>query len=155
MPIPPLNEHGLLPAGIHAASWRDIEAVFLTNTHRERLYWNARQFFERDAPSIAGDLGLYLGGSFFSDKEIPADIEATMRAPVTHEYASVLALGSEREHNRIKAEYGVDFYISVQLPGHNDFVCFFQYVGPKTAASKGLNERDRRGVIEVVQWKLG
>lgn len=47
----------------------------------------------------------------------------------------------------------MDFYVTLDLAGHNDFYNFFQYVGPKAARKKkGLHEKDRRGIIEVSPW---
>jgi hypothetical protein len=155
MPIPPLNEHGLLPAGIHAAGWGDIEAAFLTNVYREKLYRTAKSFFDNELPPSAAGLDLIVGGSFLSDKGAPDDIEATLYVPAQLEFQSVLGFGTEQAHNRIKQEYRVDFYITLLVPGCNDLGLFFQYVGPKTAAAKGLREKDLRGVIKVVSWKLG
>jgi len=38
VPIPSLDAHGLLPAGVHDYTLMEIEAVFAGNAHRRRLY---------------------------------------------------------------------------------------------------------------------
>lgn len=155
MPFPPLNEHGLLPAGIYEATWGEMEAVFLVNPHRERLYRDIRRFFDQELPPRAAELKLILGGSFFSDKSLPDDVEATLYTPVHPDFLDLLALGTRNEHDRIRASYRLDFYLTPLVIGYHDFGDFFQYVGPKTAAAKGLHEKDKRGVIQVKPWKLG
>jgi hypothetical protein len=65
------------------------------------------------------------------------------------------ALGTSNEHDRIMRDYGIDFYVSFLMEGYNDFGLFFQYVGAKTAAAKGLHEKDQRGITRIIQWTLG
>jgi len=64
-------------------------------------------------------------------------------------------LATSTAHIRIKQTYGVDFYVSWLGGTFNDFGLFFQYVGPKTALLKGLNERDTRGIVKVIEWQRG
>lgn len=157
MPLPPLDQRGLLPGGIHSGSLREIEDRFLFNQHRHDLYTQVRRFIDGELRTRASGLQLILGGSFFSDKEHPADIEATiyLPSPMVIAYTPLMSLSSQREHDRIELSYRADFYVSLMVAGCNDLGMFFQYVGPKTAHEKGLNEKDARGVIEVEAWELG
>lgn len=44
----------------------------------------------------------------------------------------------------------MDFYAFPDINGNPcDFREFFQYVGIKTALAKGLDEKDKRGIIKV------
>ena len=45
-------------------------------------------------------------------------------------------------------QYGVHFWVN--FPGEDNFVDFFRYVGNKTARFKGLDPRDRKGILRVV-----
>lgn len=95
---------------------------------------------------------LVLGGSFFSDKTNPADIEATVMLQDDHppalkgDFTTMFFQYHEVWHR----ENLVDFYPT--LPGQNNFASFFQYVGVKTASAKGLDPKDRRGVVGVTTW---
>jgi hypothetical protein len=161
MTLPFLDERGVLPAGVHEATWTEIEALFLFNVHRERLYARVRTFTDQVLLPVLGDcaLDLIAGGSFLSDKPAPADIEITVYLPVSAlahpSMPALLALGTQEAHGRLKAAYGADFYLTPRLHGHNDFGLLFQYVGPKTAADKGLHEKDHRGVVKVMRWQHG
>ncbi|MGY2209905.1 MULTISPECIES: DUF6932 family protein [Pseudomonas] len=157
MPIPALDARGLLPGGIHVGTLRDIEQRFLFNQHRSDLYYQVKTFFDGELRGKAFGLQLVLGGSFFSDKEHPADIEATvyLPSPMVIAHVQLMALNNSAENARIKNSFRADFYVSLMVAGCMNLGQFFQYVGPKTAHDKGLHEKDARGVIEVEAWELG
>lgn len=157
MSIPALDARGLLPGGVHAGTLREIEQRFLFNQHRSDLYYQVRGFLDGELRQKAFGLQLVLGGSFFSDKEHPADIEATvyLPSPMVVAHSELMALNDGRENLRIKNSFRADFYVSLMVVGCMNLGQFFQYVGPKTAHDKGLHEKDARGVIEVESWELG
>lgn len=157
MPIPALDARGLLPGGVHVGTLRDIEQGFLFNQYRSDLYHQVRIFLDGELKQKAFGLQLVLGGSFFSDKEHPADIEATvyLPSPMVIAHVELMALSSRSENSRIKSSFRADFYVSLMVAGCMNLGEFFQYVGPKTAHDKGLHEKDARGVIEVESWELG
>lgn len=151
--IPPLDERGLLPSGIHSGSWAEISSAFGHNLHRKGLIESAKVFSISTLCPLHPS-PLYLAGSTFSDKAIPSDIEATIKinpTDLTPDQA-LLAFRLQASHSIIKQETSVDFYVTLDVPGHNDFSVFFQYVGEKTAIAKGLGMKDKRGVVEVEQW---
>lgn len=155
MPIPNLDDRGLLPVGVHACRFREVEATFLYTPYRADLYARVKGFIDGPLRAAAPGLRLFLGGSFFSDKDRPADIEATVYLPLMPPTRFQDVMGLFAQHDHFKLQNFVDFYPSVQMPGHSDFVQFFQYVGPTTASSKGLDEKAGRGVVEVIEWELG
>lgn len=63
----------VLPAGIHNASVREVEARFATNPHRNALFVGFLAGFTilRDAGSSA----IFLDGSFVTDKPLPGDFD--------------------------------------------------------------------------------
>jgi hypothetical protein len=71
--IPPLSRAGLLPPGIHDATWAELEAMFGTNAHRKRLLLGLRSFLSdlRDA----GARTAYVDGSFVTAKADPGDFD--------------------------------------------------------------------------------
>lgn len=154
--IPPLDERGLLPPGQHVAHLEDIPRQFCTNVYRWRLWDDVlaglgvlcEQVHAQPCPPPV----LVLGGSFFSDKPQPQDIEATLvfDAATPGAVCWWWILQQTQLQPTLKGRCRLDFYPT--LPGHNDFVAFFQYVGPKTAEAKGLGDKDVRGVLQVLTW---
>lgn len=137
------------------ATWDEIRKAFCVSGHRRKLMKEFHRFIEAELRPAGSGLSLIIAGSFISDKVTPDDIESSILIPNAElPYRSdLIGIGSPAEHARIKAVYGMDFYVTLDLAGHNDFYNFFQYVGPKAARKKkGLNEKDRRGIIEVSPW---
>jgi hypothetical protein len=154
--IPPLDERGLLPPGQHHCRLADIPSRFCDTDYRETL-WTAFHtgFLPELHAAIRGDAetaAMVLGGSFFSDKPIPVDIEATLVFPdaTPGERCWHYFCLWKRRHMTWKKEYRIDFYPT--LPGGNDFARFFSYIGPKTAEAKGLHENDLRGTLVLETW---
>jgi hypothetical protein len=155
LPLPELDKRGFLPEGCHGATWDEIRKVFSVSGHRRNLMKEFHRFIEAELRPAGSGLSLIIAGSFISDKVTPDDIESSILIPNAElpSRADLIGIGSPAEHARIKATYGMDFYVTLDLAGHNDFYNFFQYVGPKAARKKkGLNEKDRRGIIEVSPW---
>lgn len=156
--IPPFDERGLLPPGVHTATWTDAAVFFDGDARRMGLIANARAFALGEVAPLFPLCPLYLAGSTFSDKPYPGDIEACITVPMDQLLINngfAFAHGLQSRHDDIKARYEVDFYVSFGMPGAPDFSVFFQYVGEKTAAMKHLAEKDKRGIIEVTQWTNG
>lgn len=148
--IPPFDARGLLPPGIHQATLADIAAL-ADNPRRAWLAGNLRRFIEAELTPWAAGLILDAGGSYFSDKPEPDDIEATLRVPIDRVASlaeRLAAVGDKEAYLRIKRDYRLDFYVTIEGLG-NDFSAFFQYVGPKTAAVKHLKPRDLRGIVRL------
>lgn len=72
--IPPFNERGNLPAGIHEASWSEIETRFGTTPWRRSLLLGLQDAIE--CLRSAGVRAVYLDGSFVTSKVAPADFDA-------------------------------------------------------------------------------
>lgn len=159
--IPPLDQRGLLPHGVHTSTLAEVEARFATNGVRELRLAELRRFIATELRPIGDGLELFAGGSYFSDKVDPGDIDCTIEIPAAYinDRLPLIALfndgRSRTDKGRIWHEYRVEIYPTLVFPGHNDFKDFFQYVGEKTAALKNLNAKDRRGIIKVESWTLG
>ncbi len=76
--LPPLTERGVLPPGIHEASWREFSARFGTNAARREQLFNMELLLQEMRKQKAGD-SAFVGGSFVSKKEIPGDFDMTWR----------------------------------------------------------------------------
>ena len=71
--IPPYDDNGNLPSGIHFASWSEIVCRFGFNKHRRRLL----RGLDRALRSLinAGCEVVYIDGSFVTAKEDPLDFD--------------------------------------------------------------------------------
>ena len=75
--IPPFDEHGYLPPGIHAATLDEIDARFgreseLRSVQMESLRWLV------DLARRAGVLRLVINGSFVTDAYEPNDVDCVL-----------------------------------------------------------------------------
>lgn len=147
MPIPQLDEHGLLPSGIYPCRLADAERRFSTDAHRAAL-WNNLLDVLRQLHHLDLAYPIYLAGGYFSDKASPEDIDLVhdlRQACGYNQYRGWRLFMHERE--RIHKNHNIDY--CVNLPGGNDFSSFFQYIGPKSAALTGLHEKHKRGVLRI------
>lgn len=72
--IPDFNRSGLLPPGIHPASWAELVDRFGDNPTRSKLLVGLRAALEN--LKNAGCRIAYIDGSFVTDKEYPNDFDA-------------------------------------------------------------------------------
>lgn len=72
--LPPFNDEGNLPLGIHNATWEELEERFGTNSHRETLLRGMKKALL--ALKAAGCQRVYIDGSFVTDKSDPHDYDA-------------------------------------------------------------------------------
>ena len=125
--IPPLNALGLLPPGIHDATWGELEAVFGYNADRQKLLAGLRRFLE-DLRN-AGATVAYVDGSFVTSKPVPGDFDGCWEA--TGVDASKLppeALDFSPGRPKQKAKYGGEMFVA-HWPGSRSgesFLKFFQ-----------------------------
>ena len=52
MPIPELDAHGLLPAGVHDCSLEEMTAKFAWNDHRERMVRSFARFLKMEINDV-------------------------------------------------------------------------------------------------------
>jgi hypothetical protein len=158
--IPAFDNRGLLPAGIHDASgWDEVLDRLGFNPRREILVTQIRLFVTHELGALGTGLELCIGGSFLTDKHNPGDIDCTIVVPVSEFARRIPLLQLAAQHGgkgRIWTQYEVEFYPTfTDTANANDFRDYFQYVGTKTGALKGLPSNDRRGIVKVAQWHLG
>lgn len=153
--IPPLDARGLLPPGQHeCTNLADLALHFATNSRRVALFQNLEKFLKTELSLVATGLHLYIGGSYLSDKPHPGDIDCTLSVPLKDiaAYADLVKLSADGGKKRIFTTYGVEFYLTIDALGMNDFRLFFSYAGEKTAHAKNIDAKDSRGIIKVIQW---
>ena len=74
MTIPPFDENGNLPLGIHYCTWDEFIARFETTPQRTRLLQGLKKAMEH--LQAAGCRTIYINGSFVTDKLDPNDFDA-------------------------------------------------------------------------------
>lgn len=72
--IPPFDDTGNLPPGIHWATWEELADRFSTNDHRQMLTGGLRKALK--ALKRASCKVVYVDGSFVSNKAMPHDYDA-------------------------------------------------------------------------------
>lgn len=78
MTIPPFEDSGNLPEGIHEATWDEVVDRYGTTDRRRELLDGLQQALE--SLRAAGCRRLYIDGSFVTAKDEPADFDACWEA---------------------------------------------------------------------------
>src|SRR5579871_4142680 len=113
MPIPDLDENGLLPAGIHDCTVQEMEERFgrvRVNSHRHELFAKLQAYIEE---LRASSLALYVvvDGSFATEKARPNDIDIIAVLKEEHDMSASLR---PFEYNllaprRVNKRFALDF----------------------------------------------
>lgn len=127
MTIPPFEDSGNLPEGIHEATWGEIVNRFGTNERRRELVDGLHRALE--SLRAAGCRRAYVDGSFVTAKEAPGDfdacweiagVDADLLDPVLLEFANARAKQKERFRGELfPAE-------AVAAPDGTRFLDYFQ-----------------------------
>lgn len=72
--LPPFDDAGLLPPGIHKAAWREVVVRFGTTRHRRKLLGGLKRALK--TLRAAGCRRVYIDGSFVTAKSKPGDFDA-------------------------------------------------------------------------------
>lgn len=151
MPIPELNHNGLLPRGVHDCTLEEIAGSFAENPHRVRLFRNLVACLEQEIrPAFVHPI--FVDGSFVTDKVEPEDVDIVLdlkRASDDQKWQGLMFM-SVQQH-RFLNEYNVHFWVNFDTPDSSDFTVYFQYIGNKTARTKGLDPRHLKGILRIVQ----
>lgn len=147
--IPDLDEHGLLPAGVHDCTLDDIAASYCWNNHRQGLFNNFKRFLAAEWHPTGIACPLYIDGSFTRSKPHPEDIDVVMDLSGLNDAADVLTgMGIWFRHQEIKNAYNLDVW-----PRHpsipRDLAAFFQYLGEKASAELRLPIKHPKGILRI------
>ena len=134
MPIPNLDAHGLLPAGVHDCTLMEIEAAFAGNAHRRRLYRDFASCF-KDELRARFVAPILVDGSFVTSAEAPNDVDVVLDV-----------MQASREKQRQCQKF---WYFQLNLPGQEDMAAFFQGLRALDAKVAGLDERHRKGILRI------
>ena len=140
--IPPFDDSGLLPPGVHWASWDEFIDRFGTSSWRLRLAAGIRSAIEN--LKEAGCLTVYINGSFVTAKEVPNDFDACWEeAGVDPTVLDLVLLTFDPGRVTQKAKYlGELFPASAIADGDGfSFLEFFQ-ADKETGGPKGVVAMD-------------
>ena len=141
--IPALNEHGLLPEGIHDCAFEEVEARFggyQASERRPQLWGKFTEFFHQARSSQLVE-ELVLDGSFVTARTDPNDIDLIVIVFATHDFGADLP---PYQYNllagrQVRRRFGFDIII-VKNGTDNlaQSVEFFSQVRQRPALKKGL-----------------
>lgn len=148
MPIPPLDNLGLLPKGIFDCSLTEIKDVFCNNKHRESLFDGLMHFLDVEWYPHGIDAPILIDGSFVRGKTSPDDIDLVLDVTGRSDADLVVALGLHFRREELKKLYSVDVWPRHQkMP--TDLGTFFQYIGDKAAAELRLEPKYPKGILRI------
>ncbi|MCP5060243.1 MAG: hypothetical protein GY937_26380 [bacterium] len=128
MVIPDFDENGLLPPGIHACSWREVEHRYGSNRHRRELLAGLKAALL--ALKRAGCGRVYVDGSFVTDKNVPEDFDGCWDPMgVDPNKLDPVLLNFDNQRAQQKAKYRGEMFVASEnaVPRHRKrFLDFFQ-----------------------------
>ena len=141
--LPPFNQHGLLPEGIHGCTLEEAEArfgTFQSSDRRPQLWAKFKQFFiQAKASRIIEEL--LLDGSFVTAKPDPNDIDLVVVMFASHDFGHDLLPDQYNllAEQRVRRAYGFDIVV-VKNESQNLAwaVEFFAQVRQRPALKKGF-----------------
>jgi hypothetical protein len=154
MPVPALTIHGLMPAGIYTCTLGDACAALCWNARRRQIWDGLARFLAKMAQRGLTS-PIYLDGSFVTDKERPGDVDLVLDlvGASADELREGLMLFAE--HDAIKQEFDVDFWLNLPGHGQSDFSAFFQYLRANEAGQRNVRVDVRKGILRIEQWLDG
>jgi hypothetical protein len=142
--IPPLQGNGLLPPGLHGATWKEFVDRFGTTPHRRRLLGGLKAALEE--LKRAGCEMAYVDGSFVTAKEVPGDFDGcwdVRNVDLTRLDPVLLTFDPGRTTQ--KAKYLGEFFpTSMTESGSNRTFLDFQQIDKDTGDAKGIVVLDPR-----------
>lgn len=136
--VPPFNDIGTLPPGIHLATWQEIADRFGGTTRRRRLL-DGLLLAVRSLHQ-AGCRRIYIDGSFVTSKAMPGDFDACWDIDgVEPTLLEPVLLTFDQGRKAQKAAYGGELF-PAQVPADEAgtvFLDFFQ-IDKRTGRQKGI-----------------
>lgn len=143
MPIPDLNDNGLLPEGVHDCSFAELVerfGQFQQSDCRRRLAKRLEEFF-REVGATGFAVSIIVDGSFVTEKAEPNDIDLVLVLRAGHNFSTTVR---PFEYNvlsrrRVRKSYGFDMLLAEEgQPEFSEFIEFFTQVRGDPDVRKGL-----------------
>jgi hypothetical protein len=132
LPIPNLNEQGLLPPGIYDCSLEEIGerfGTFQSTDRRSRLYERLQEYLTQVRSSNLA-LAVIVNGSFVTSKADPNDIDLILVLPSSHDVLS---------RQRVSRRYGFDVLVARDnTREYTEYTTDFQRVRGQPHLQKGM-----------------
>ena len=144
--VPEFDADGLLPQGVHWASWDELVHRFGNNSRRQRLVVGLKAALENLKSS--GCQTVYINGSFITSKELPNDYDGCWEeAGVDPEALDPVLLTFDPGRASQKAKYMGELFPASVIAGTDglSFLEFFQ-TDKDTGRTKGIVAIDLEGL---------
>src|SRR6267142_5454204 len=143
MPIPVLDQDGLLPAGVPDCTLSEIRSrfgSFQKSDRRPRLFARLETFV---AEAIAAGLirVLIVDGSFVTEIPSPNDIDLIVVVESQHDFSADISPKAYNilSKNSVRRRFGFDLLVARENSvEYNDWVEFFQQVRLEPGRRKGI-----------------
>ena len=143
MPIPDLNEQGLLPPGIYDCSLEEIGerfGIFQSTDRRPRLYEKLQEFLQQ-VRSIDLIVAVIVDGSFVTSKHAPGDIDMILVLSSNHDFSAELQPMAYNvlSRRRVSRRYGFDVLVAQEnTREYAEYTTDFQRVHGQSHLQKGM-----------------
>ena len=141
--IPPFNENGCLPDGLHDCTLQQAAERFgaFQNSARRPELWARFTEFMREATACQLMEAVLLDGSFVTTKPDPNDLDLVLVVAASHDFSADLppAQYNLLAQQRVRRRFGFD--IVVVKNGSGDLeqaIAFFQQVKQRPGIKKGI-----------------
>jgi hypothetical protein len=143
MPIPNLNEFGLLPEGVYDCAVVEAQRRFghFQETDRRPRLWAKLSEFLREVSRCGLVRSVLLDGSFVTAKPVPRDIDLILVVSGDHDFSAEL---SATEYNVVSKRsvfrrYGFDLLVAREdSEEYRRYLAFFQQVRLEPHLRKGI-----------------
>ncbi len=147
MPIPDLNEDGLLPEGIHEASLEEVRERFgrFQRTDRRPDLFSKLCLFLAEVRASGLVEAVIVDGSFVTAKDEPSDIDLILVLRSDHEDGAELRPFEYNALSKRRVRLRFRFDVLIAREGsdeHKNYIDLFQQV-------KGASDL-RKGVVRVI-----
>lgn len=143
MPIPALNQHGLLLSGVHECTVEEIGrrfGVFQGSDQRPQLFARLESFVREARASRLVEC-LLVNGSFVTGEPGPHDIDLVVVLPASHDLTTDLTPDQYRLVSRrwMRQHYGFDVIaVRAGTAEYDEARAFFQQVRLRPGLTKGI-----------------
>lgn len=143
MAIPPFNEHGWLPDGIHDCTLEEAAGQFgaFQSSDRRPELWARFVEFVREAKACGLVDAVLMDGSFVTAEPAPNDIDLVLVVSANHDFSADLPLVHYNllAQRRVRRRFGFDIVVAKNDSENlEQAVAFFQQVKQRPGAKKGL-----------------
>ncbi len=141
--IPPLNEHGYLPEGIHDCSLEEAAARFggFQCSDRRPQLWVRFTEFVREAQASGLVDAIIVDGSFVTAEPLPNDIDLVVVMSAREDFSGDLLPTDYNvlSQRRVRQRFGFDIVVTTNMHEMlTQAVTFFQQVRQRPGVKKGL-----------------